>query len=389
MIVPSRELLTTAMLWCVRARVLERSGWAARHHPDPTGEQLRQLVPVLRVMVECCSKGFASYAPNERPRKWGVVWDFMSLPQRGYTSGYNADADDRTPYQLARFSQGLKGINVWYGHEYTVTLVCDWPMPEGAENAASIDKRGWCIFERSLSSVRKDGRCCLALSQMPQDREELDWIDVCMACVAGRLAPPTPDAFEAKLREGMANETIRFTNGKDATNICIPQYREGFKRLMAKGGPMFFSRCEWTDADVEQLAAALKYAHAEGATAQADELSLIGNRLTAAALPPLVEAIAAGAMPELKKLYLNSNQLGDEFVKLLVALLDKGGLANLETLALFDNAITNAGMLELANAIARGGLPRCWGITLRGNPGSPAPVKQAIARRTNSEALSA
>ena len=74
---------------------------------------------------------------------------------------------------------------------------------------------------------------------------------------------------------------------------------------------------------------------------------------------------------------------------LLPTLLDKGGLANLETLALFDNAITNAGMLELANAIARGGLPRCWGITLRGNPGSPAPVKQAIARRTNSEALSA
>ena len=40
-------------------------------------------------------------------------------------------------------------------------------MPEGALNSAPIDRRGWCIFERRLSSVRKHGECCLALSGMP------------------------------------------------------------------------------------------------------------------------------------------------------------------------------------------------------------------------------
>ena len=48
---------------------------------------------------------------------------FMSLPQRGYTTGYVPDEcgpdgkvtksnDDRTLYQQARFGKGLKAINV-------------------------------------------------------------------------------------------------------------------------------------------------------------------------------------------------------------------------------------------------------------------------------------
>ena len=48
----------------------------------------------------------------------------MSLPQRGYTSGYVADVfgadgkkikdnDDRSEYERLRFNMGLKGINIW------------------------------------------------------------------------------------------------------------------------------------------------------------------------------------------------------------------------------------------------------------------------------------
>ena len=69
-------------------------------------------------------------------------------------------------------------------------------------------------------------------------------------------------------------------NGKDATNICIPQYREAFFRLMSSGGTLFFAGCRWTDAEVKQLAAALQCAHAAGATSQADVLDLGGNQLT-------------------------------------------------------------------------------------------------------------
>ena len=88
--------------------------------PDPTGEQMQRLVPLLRTMVESCTKGLedGDGYEDEKARVWGVVIDFMSLPQRGYTSGYVPDEmgpdgkviksnDDRTPYQLARFGGGL------------------------------------------------------------------------------------------------------------------------------------------------------------------------------------------------------------------------------------------------------------------------------------------
>ena len=47
------------------------------------------------------------------------------MPQRGRTTGYDKDKDDRTPYEQARFMKGLKSINVWYGHPYVTTLVFD------------------------------------------------------------------------------------------------------------------------------------------------------------------------------------------------------------------------------------------------------------------------
>ena len=88
--------------------------------PDPTGQQMQRLVPLLRTMVESCTKGVGASGSltNQKARVLGVVIDFMSLPQRGYTSGYVPDEmgpdgkviksnDDRTPYQLARFGGGL------------------------------------------------------------------------------------------------------------------------------------------------------------------------------------------------------------------------------------------------------------------------------------------
>ena len=132
----------------------------------------------------------------------------------------------------------------------------------------------------------------------------------------GRQAPLAPDAFEAMLREGMERESaeagtgFRFTNGKDATAVCIPQYREGFLRLMAAGGHLNFSMCSWGDAQVQVLAAALVYAQAHEATSQAEYLYLNINQLTDASVPPLVEAMAA--LPKLKKLWVMNNAIGEE-----------------------------------------------------------------------------
>ena len=97
-------------------------GWAAADEPDPTGALLRQLVPVLEAMVHSCEHGEYGGSYN-KPAAWGIVWDYMSLPQRGRTTGYDKDKDDRTPYEQARFMKGLKSINQWYGHPNVTTLV--------------------------------------------------------------------------------------------------------------------------------------------------------------------------------------------------------------------------------------------------------------------------
>lgn len=89
-------------------------GWSSRSHPDTDGKLLRRLIPCLEALVAKCERGEFG-----RGGTFGIVWDFMSLPQRGYTSGYNPDEDDRTPAQLERFSNGLQSINQWYGHPRT------------------------------------------------------------------------------------------------------------------------------------------------------------------------------------------------------------------------------------------------------------------------------
>ena len=241
-------------------------GWAARDHPDPTGEQLQRLVPLLEAIVAACDeKGGPEFS-------WGIMWDFMSLPQRGRTSGYDKDVDDRTPEQQARFQLGLSHVNIWYGAMYTHTLVLNTPMPAGAENSAEYGRRGWCIFECLLSSIVSNMWCYLELDKM--DGLTTGWDGIRNQCAAKRPAPMAPDEFEAMIRNGMDAERavpgsgIKFTNGKDATEVVIPQYEEGFVRLLGEASYMAYASLGWGDAEVRTLARAFAYAHAKGAMAQ-------------------------------------------------------------------------------------------------------------------------
>ena len=280
-------------------------GWAAKHHPDPTGEQLRRMLPALRSMKN--SKGDYSGVPT-----WGLVWDFMSLPQRGYTTKYDADHEDRTDYQLKRFGKGLKHINVWYGHAYVTTLVCDWPMPAGAQNPHPIDVRGWCVFERNLSSIVKTSNCYLQLSQLPADAESMDWDDVVDACKGARRPPLAADAFERLMRDNLESGAFKFTNGKDATNVCIPQYAEAFTRLLGTSKMLYHENLGWGAAEGEQLAEALACAQHMGTAVAAEKLELGENKLGTAGVRAIGKVIEAGALPRLKELHIEDNGADDE-----------------------------------------------------------------------------
>ena len=66
------------------------------------------------------------------------------------------------------------------------------------------------------------------------------------------------------MRDNLESGAFKFTNGKDATNVCIPQYEEAFKRLLGTSKLLYYENLGWGAAEGEQLAAALAYAQRMG-----------------------------------------------------------------------------------------------------------------------------
>ena len=84
-------------------------------------------------------------------------------------------------------------------------------------------------------------------------------------------------------------------------------------------------------------------------------------------------------MPNLKELDLGNNQIADDGVAALASALRGGALPSCTEIDLRSNQIGDDGVVALASALRGGALPSCTKIDLRGNPGSAAPVKEALA----------
>ena len=240
-------------------------------------------------------------------------------------------------------------MNLWYGHPLTSVLLVDTPLPEGEwTNLQPYGGRGWCRMEQRASAMVKHASCLISLSALTG--EEKNWCEVWYKGRGARLPPMSPAAFAAMLEEGVASGEIKFTNSGDVGLVC-KIYERAFLTEMGSATFLNYHNLKWDDAAGAELCEALCYAHAHG------------------------------GLIKLKELILSSNKLGDGFVTSFVALLDEGGLAGVEMLNLDSNAISEQGMQELAAAIARGGLPSCTEIELRANPGSAAPVEEALKQR--------
>ena len=327
-------------------------GWVSAAHPDPSGEQLQHLVPTLAAVVRF------HYQPPHACA-FGIVWDFLSLPQRGYTTGYSAVFDDRTPEQLARFRLGLASINQWYGHPHVYTLVLNTPMPRDAENATPLEARGWCLFERHLSLLVKAPGCMLELGRASSRPLNYYWSALRGECIVGRTPPLAPCAFEEMLRAGVAREAaapgsgVRFTSGRDLAEVVIPQYLTGFLRLLGEATTLNYASLRWTDADIAQLARAIEYAHAHGATDALTRLQLYCNVIGDIGVRTLLEVFAAGAAPSLTALELHMNQIGDDGMDELTAAIDAGVLPKLTRLELVQNPAVKEAVARVRAAMAR------------------------------------
>jgi len=293
-VVRLEDMHAAKMCWSLPIGVLSY-GWASRSHPDPNGEQLQTLLPLLQAIVDKCDHD-QNKTKGEFPLVFGILWDYMALPQRGRTAGFDPNEDDRTPAEIARFRKGLSHINRWYGHPFVYTLVLNTPMPASAENQHPYDRRGWCVFERRVSGLIKKSNCFLEVAKLSGRRK--DWASIVQECRTQRPTPMTPDVFENMLMDGVQCENdktgsgIKFTSGKDLTEVVIPQYREAFMRLFSTAPVLQYEALNWHDDDIKAAMDTFMYFEAQGGRMTAQEMVWTGNKIGDTGLEAMAKWLA-------------------------------------------------------------------------------------------------
>jgi hypothetical protein len=342
--------------------------------------------------------------------KVGVFLDYVSMPQRSRGS----PEDERTPEELATFKRSLmvrahpplppaalphdrppashpalpapyQGINLWYGHPGTHVLLVDTELPAGAhKNMQPYAGRGWCRMEFNASGLVKDWRALISLKGLTGEEEDLD--EVRENGRAAREPPAAPAAFASTLEAGVASGATKFTNSGDV-GLVATIYGKAFAAEMAAAVALSYARLGWDDAQVRTLCEALRAAHAGGGLRKLERLFIVANKMGDGAAAALAALLEEGAMPNLEVLSLMSNQISDAGVAALASALRGGALPSCTYIHLGDNQISDAGVAALASALRGGALPSCTSIDLFGNPGSGAPVDEALASPERAAAL--
>mmetsp|Transcript_19778 Transcript_19778/g.62271 ORF Transcript_19778/g.62271 Transcript_19778/m.62271 type:complete len:341 (+) Transcript_19778:91-1113(+) len=126
--------------------------WLSAEHPDPSGEQLRELCRAL----QDAESSFSAFSDM------GIFFDFMSL-------FHDAEELPRTEAQKSNFKHGMMTANVLYTHRLTTTLVIQVGPP--------VEERGWIFFEITVGSLVRDlspgywNPLIFAPKQPPRSRE--------------------------------------------------------------------------------------------------------------------------------------------------------------------------------------------------------------------------
>ena len=124
--------------------------WATADHPDPDGEQLRDVAKYLRWLQE--AEGY------HKGKLVAVFWDWASL----YQDKPFFDPR-RTEEQTRMFKSGLQNVNLWYCHPNTLTLM-NRKTPAGRQ--WSYDDSGWPVSVRKMRGlVWGHFRLCAARSR--------------------------------------------------------------------------------------------------------------------------------------------------------------------------------------------------------------------------------
>ena len=180
--------------------------WRTPAHPDPSGDLLAILAPVLEwYLSERASLWDGRDAVHgARDHECGVFVDFWSLHQ-----------GHRTPPQQEAFARALGRMDEWYGHAATVTLLMTKAPAAWGKLAPgrSYGERGWCTFERAVSSLAKPPAHCLDCGAFAKEAFGGDFASKSREALAAQAeAAPRPQPQKQPQQKG-GNDTS--TTGAD------------------------------------------------------------------------------------------------------------------------------------------------------------------------------
>jgi len=319
--------------------------WLSRGHPDPEMFHLRKLVRILRELRSVFHKAF-DLLRLERcdisEVDIAVIIDFCSLWQK------HGEDETRTEEQLQQFKEGLKSINVPYGHqEVTVVKLMATPVAE----IRKYEDRGWTFFESAIvdgkGGSKKYGGLPSVLTfddTFDAECESKTGTDFLRQFSCFRRSPPlTPERFEQELevrrKRAVEKHVTLFTNGKDQPFI-LEKYHEAYAEFTKSTGLAYCNMTPiWNKAELNELGRALP-----------DFLSLRQLHLEDIGIDPAT-ALASTllALPALQVLNLSDNGTGDEGAVALACTL-RSALA-LRALHLRDNSIGDKGATALAGVL--------------------------------------
>ena len=175
----------------------------------------------------------------------------------------------------------------WYAHPFTPVLLVTTPLPTGAEytNKREYGGRGWCYFEKRISSLVKDSNCLWDLSKH-EEGAKMSFRDCQFKLKAGRAPFVSPEVVARELSEGVASGALGFTAGADQ-DVVSKLYEKGFVKAFETARDMgadtiYYQGLGWGSEEAPVLAEAIKYAHEHCKAAdEVPRLNFFDNEFTA------------------------------------------------------------------------------------------------------------
>jgi Leucine Rich repeat len=332
--------------------------WLDEEHPDPFGWTFNALVEKLKEMVRLEMDGGQNCS-------WAVFWDFPSLFQQ-----------PRSEEEDFLFRQGLDALAGLYSHQFTLVFkVTAFPpsYPKGypVEHASPAqrkhattpyERRGWPFTESCWAGWTKSGEKTIDLSHQIEPMNEEDEADVPFSMPQKLLAEGIDEKYvdlfytlflekimkiprfmfeqsgiEDKIVQAEQLNSTRlpvrdvallpdnfcyniedrsFTNKKKDAELVVKLYHDGFCEKFAQTDVLNYSRMEWGDKQVCQLA----------------------------------NIIATGMAPNIRKVFLDQNLFGAEGARALAQAMTKLTSSHVALSLMYNLTLRDEGVKALSPA---------------------------------------